>query len=762
MSFQRLFESLAPLSWETDISPHLGNAAGDSSSSSSTTSPSSVALDNMLASTLVDAQLLIESIPTPTPQLRPEVLASPTSIARSHTDSNVPTSPPPFDDTTSASSSTGKAGTSTAVGRSAEETEMVENLRKEWKDLKMHQQSQGNGGKNKKKSKINNGNGGGSGSGNGNNPHQIAVYKMSAKDGKGAWFARRSLHRAGNGGDGRGGFEKWEAALRKEMEASLERVQATPGKEPGTGNIRGIGAERRVERVETEAGTMELFHVSARFPGPITPRDFVTLIMMPGKEKKEDGKPRRPRQFMLVSRPCEHPDCPPRNGFIRGTYESVELIREVPVEKPLLRARSSTDPGRSRTKEASEEERTNKETTLRTAKQAAEDEGEAGNRKTSLRIPDRAGVDAEMAIEWLMVTRSEPGGSVPRFMVEKGTPGGIINDASRFLDWLSSQTLEDLTKPRDETTAGGQGIKKSPAIQASGQPPADASVGGHLSGGEKRQEEAASNSNGVYGMLSSALAMASSVVASRVAAFAPPSLKVDDDYESSSSNVNFTSADESSASHNASFANKENITADDASARSSLDSAALSETGSQAPSNEPAPSAGLTKAQLNHEKELRKLQNRMRKAQEKLERTQARRRNKHGNGNDKPTDGENDAAGIQDKENDDQALAKLREKHEREIARQEEKFRRELQRLAEKRAAEERKAEARRRKAAEREEKVDLARKLERVQAERDVARKEAEILRERVGELQRQNTRLVARLGKEGVNVEELTKTAV
>lgn len=48
-----------------------------------------------------------------------------------------------------------------------------------------------------------------------------------------------------------------EAALRKEMEASLERVQATPGKEPGTGNIRGIGAERRVERVETEAGTME-------------------------------------------------------------------------------------------------------------------------------------------------------------------------------------------------------------------------------------------------------------------------------------------------------------------------------------------------------------------------------------------------------------------------------------------------------------------------------------------------------------------------
>ncbi|KAL2188459.1 hypothetical protein L209DRAFT_751400 [Thermothelomyces heterothallicus CBS 203.75] len=126
-----------------------------------------------------------------------------------------------------------------------------------------------------------------------------------------------------------------EAALRKEMEAILERVPATPGKEPGTGNIQGIGAERTVERVEVEAGTMELSHVSTRFPGPTTPRDFVTLIMMPKEGKEEDGKPRAPRQLMLVSRPCEHPDCPPRSGFIRGTYESVEVTREVPVEEPL-------------------------------------------------------------------------------------------------------------------------------------------------------------------------------------------------------------------------------------------------------------------------------------------------------------------------------------------------------------------------------------------------------------------------------------------
>ena len=34
-----------------------------------------------------------------------------------------------------------------------------------------------------------------------------------------------------------------------------------------------------------------------------------------------------------------------------------------------------------------------------------------------------------------MITRSDPGGSVPRFMVERGTPGSIVADASKFLDW---------------------------------------------------------------------------------------------------------------------------------------------------------------------------------------------------------------------------------------------------------------------------------------------------------------------------------------
>ena len=50
-----------------------------------------------------------------------------------------------------------------------------------------------------------------------------------------------------------------------------------------------------------------------------------------------------------------------------------------------------------------------------------------------------AGDDELNPVEWVMVTRSDPGGSVPRFMVERGTPGSIVADASKFLDWATKK-----------------------------------------------------------------------------------------------------------------------------------------------------------------------------------------------------------------------------------------------------------------------------------------------------------------------------------
>ena len=72
------------------------------------------------------------------------------------------------------------------------------------------------------------------------------VYKLGAKDGKGAWFARRSVHEGL-------GFTKWKKALEREFPETM-KVQGGPGE----GNIRGIGGESRVEFMTVEeVGKME-------------------------------------------------------------------------------------------------------------------------------------------------------------------------------------------------------------------------------------------------------------------------------------------------------------------------------------------------------------------------------------------------------------------------------------------------------------------------------------------------------------------------
>ena len=78
------------------------------------------------------------------------------------------------------------------------------------------------------------------------NPLGMAVFKLGGKDGKGAWFARRSVHEGL-------GFKKWKLGLQSEFPDSLE-VQGAPGE----GNVRGIGGERRVEkRVIDGVGNIE-------------------------------------------------------------------------------------------------------------------------------------------------------------------------------------------------------------------------------------------------------------------------------------------------------------------------------------------------------------------------------------------------------------------------------------------------------------------------------------------------------------------------
>lgn len=70
------------------------------------------------------------------------------------------------------------------------------------------------------------------------NPLGVQVFKMAAHDRHGAWFARRSVHQGL-------GFKKWKKAASNEFSESLKTQEG-----PGSGAVRGVGADRRVEKLQ--------------------------------------------------------------------------------------------------------------------------------------------------------------------------------------------------------------------------------------------------------------------------------------------------------------------------------------------------------------------------------------------------------------------------------------------------------------------------------------------------------------------------------
>jgi len=150
-------------------------------------------LKPFLSSAFSAAQIIVDSVPIPS-------LDSPASETRSR----------------SASSA---SEISLSSARSAPPEKDVEVLQKEWKGVKLNARD---------------------------NPLGMNVFKLGGKDGKGAWFARRSVHEGL-------GFSKWKRALEREFPETL-KVQGGPGE----GNIRGIGGEKRVAYKEMEGvGKME-------------------------------------------------------------------------------------------------------------------------------------------------------------------------------------------------------------------------------------------------------------------------------------------------------------------------------------------------------------------------------------------------------------------------------------------------------------------------------------------------------------------------
>ena len=179
----------------------------------------------------------------------------------------------------------------------------------------------------------------------------------------------------------------------------------------------------------------------------------------------------------MISKPCQHPDCPPRDGFIRGNYESVEFIREIPKSRPR-RSMSAADLRRAASDlpNPPEEDLSSRSAQLNTlpsgrARGHTISFSEPHGGRTEDQNVNNAANDEDESnpVEWIMVTRSDPGGSVPRFMVERGTPGSIVADAGKWLEWAMTKDHGD----EDEESVESENKLKSMEAQQ---------TNGHLAG----------------------------------------------------------------------------------------------------------------------------------------------------------------------------------------------------------------------------------------------------------------------------------------
>ncbi|KAF8448149.1 hypothetical protein BGX38DRAFT_1142903 [Terfezia claveryi] len=334
----------------------------------------------------------------------------------------------------------------------------------------------------------------------------MKLWKLSARDGKGVWFARKSVH-------GSIGFERFRRGLDVEFalkENGLEGTEKQEVPEGGVDSVRGIGCVERVgEKVVEgggEVGLMEVYRLAAQFPGPTAAREFVTVCCKKqGREKTGGG-----RWYMIVSMPVKNGDeaegiCPSKvgEGYIRGEYESVELIREVVLEGEVEGLVGESEVWEDTVDEG--EENVNGDDEIVAEVVVSVEEGNEirkrqrhGRHHRSHQKEDDTPVDASETlsipedtpaksctipepvprsasqprevrnypIEWVMLSRSDPGGNVPRWMVERGTPGSIVKDAEKFLKWLRGLSDEQLglNSPwgRNETSECGQRFAVSP------------------------------------------------------------------------------------------------------------------------------------------------------------------------------------------------------------------------------------------------------------------------------------------------------------
>jgi len=348
---------------------------------------------------------------------------------------------------------------------------------------------------------------------------------------------------------------------------------------------------------------------------------------------------------MVVSIPVSHPDAPPRNGMVRGYYESIEMIREIPM--------SDGDP------------ETN-------------------------------------PVEWIMITRSDPGGGIPRFMVERNVPSSIVQDAVKFLDWACA---------RDDSADAAATTEKDEAIET---PKA------HETGRTFSMAE----SNGITAGVGASIADKPSYQrhTSHQTIDTDTSLQLRRTESVSSS---------SSSSSDDSFASAEQFTT----AREGLPV----DTSIPTPSTSSQQSLPMTDGS-HHHKELQKIEEKKEQLRRRLEQAHEKRE----------TEIQNESSKTE------REMQKAAEKHEKEKKKQETKYQKEIRKLEERRAKETRKLLARQQKEADKSQLTKAQRERDEYKQRADILEEENKLLKNQIGELQQENTALVSRLGRseEGIKI--------
>lgn len=515
------------------------------------------------------------------------------------------------------------------------------------------------------------------------------------------------------------------------MQKEFETSMAVEGG-PGEGAVRGIAADRRVEqRVVEGEGKLEVFQLSAAFPGPVAPREFVVMTVtgegVLGREQEGEKSGEEPGRYVVVSVPVEHPDALPRDGLVRGYYESVEMIREVRIGKDLSRPTSKSKSSTDLLDESMRSRSTSRQRGITISYAESRGPGAKGERI------DR-GDDDENAVEWIMITRSDPGGGIPRFMVERNTPSSITADAVKFLKWalkqeeevVEEELMEQQGLPEEERERRRSLAKEKTIEEEETYNPIEAN--GHLAA------LVPPSAGGLFSSITNAAeaaidTYAPDVVRQQLEPWLPQhpqpadAAEEDDESTETSSLGSFESAQQFNTAED--FRELGNSSSSTPMAES-LASLQIEGSNESRPDDE------------RHYKEISKLEKRRKELEKKFEQQRRREEKKSEEINAK----------------DAKEAEKARDRHEREIKKQKERHEKELKRLEEKREKEAKRLVERQKKQADKDELSRVKRERDEFKQQVDILKVENELLRKQLGELQKENTTLVREVGKvEGGN---------